>query len=216
MDSEAEAAEYAAIPNDTINDVFARRALELAPLQGRLLDLGTGPGDIAVRIAELSDLEVTAVDLAEPMLAIARRRAGASPSSRRIHVANADAIATGFPAQTFDAVVSNSLTHHVPDPITLFAEVQRVAKPAGAIFIKDLLRPGTLGELESLVELYAGDDTPYQREMFENSLHASLTLDEVRAYCHSAGLNDVTIAQVSDRHWVIERAWRPGAGPRAA
>ncbi|XXY49886.1 class I SAM-dependent methyltransferase [Sorangium sp. So ce269] len=210
MDTEEDAAQYAAISNDVVNEVFARRAVELAPPRGRLIDLGTGPGDIAVRIAELSDLEVTAIDLAATMLAVARRRAGASLARRRIHVARGDAKATGFPDHDFDAVVSNSLAHHLADPTTLFAEARRVGRRGAAILIKDLLRPPTLRELDDLVRRYASDDTPYQRALFQSSLHAALTLDEVRASCRSAGLAGVHIAQVSDRHWVVERASRPG------
>ncbi|WP_437296740.1 class I SAM-dependent methyltransferase [Sorangium sp. So ce426] len=209
MDTEEDAAEYATISNDVVNEAFARRAVELAPAQGRLIDIGTGPGDIAIRIAELSSLDVTAIDLAEAMLAIARRRAGASPARHRIHVARGDAKATGFPERAFDAVVSNSLAHHLADPTILFAEAQRVGRRGAAILIKDLLRPTTLRDLDALVERYAGGDTAYQRALFRNSLHAALTLDEVRACCRSAGLAEVDIAQVSDRHWVVERASSP-------
>src|SRR5262245_19034581 len=179
MDTEEDAAEYAAISNDTVNEVFARRAVELAPQRGQLLDIGTGPGHIAIRIAELSELEVTAIDLAEKMLAIARRSSVASPARHRIHIACGDAKATGFPEGAFDAVVANSLAHHLPDPAALFAEVARVGRKGAAILIKDLLRPSTLHELEELVWRYASHDTPHQRALFQSSLHAALTLDEI-------------------------------------
>ncbi|HWO18901.1 MAG TPA: class I SAM-dependent methyltransferase [Kofleriaceae bacterium] len=208
MDTEEDAAEYATIANDTVNEMFAQRSVELAPPGGRLLDIGTGPGHIAIRIAELSDLDVTAIDLAETMLAIARLRAAASPARHRIHLARGDAKATGFPERTFDAVVSNSLAHHLPDPAALFTEAARVGKEGAAILIKDLLRPSASGELEDLVRRYASHDTPYQRALFQSSLHAALTLDEVRACCWRAGLTGVEIAQVSDRHWVVERVTR--------
>lgn len=210
MDTAEDAAEYADISNGSVNDAFASEALALAPTAGRLLDLGTGPGDIAIRIAERSALDVVAVDLADHMLAIARRAAEASPAAARLTWVRADVKDSGFAAGSFDAVVSNSVSHHIPDPTELFAEIVRVARPGASIFVKDLLRPASAEDLEALVARYAADDTPYQRTLFQQSLHAALTLDEVRACCRTAGLEGVTIEQVSDRHWVVARpAWTP-------
>ena len=58
--------------------------------------------------------------------------------------------------------------------------MRRVLRPGGLLFVRDLLRPKTADEVEHLVATYAGDETPQQRQLFRQSLHAALTLDELR------------------------------------
>lgn len=208
MDTEQDAAEYAAIGNGAVNELFVTHALSLAPRQGRALDLGTGPGDIAILLAERSALEVVGLDLAESMLALARARAQRSSAAGRLSFVRDDGKGSQFLPGSFELVISNSVAHHVPEPVDLFREVGRLARPGAALLLKDLLRPASEAELTALVERYAADDTPYQRELFRCSLHAALTLTEVQRCCREAGLHDVAVAQVSDRHWVVERPHR--------
>jgi hypothetical protein len=44
--------------------------------------------------------------------------------------------------------------------------------------------------------------------LFRASLHAALTLDEVRVAAREVGLDDVRVAMTSDRHWTLTRAAR--------
>ena len=71
----------------------------------------------------------------------------------------------------------------------------------GMLFIRDLLRPPTKDVLDNLVARYAGDANPHQRQLFADSLHAALTLEEVRALLASLGFDAETVQQTSDRHW---------------
>ena len=212
MDTERDAEEYRAIDNREVNRIFVEQALALAPARGVILDVGAGPGAIAIELARASALDVVAIDLAEHMLAIARADVLRERLSARVTIARVDAKATGFPSASFDAVVSNSLVHHVPDPVALFAEIARLVRPGGAIFIKDLLRPRSARELAGLVARHASNDTPYQRELFAASLHAALRTDEVERACREAGLRGARVRQVSDRHWTIERRAEPAEG----
>jgi ubiquinone/menaquinone biosynthesis C-methylase UbiE len=210
MDTELDALEYLAIDNSAVNREFADRVLALCPPRGRLLDVGTGPGDIAVLVAQSAPaLHITAIDLGEHMLKLARdavRRAGVAD---RVEVARADAKATGFADASFDMVISNSLVHHIPDPPAFLREVARVLRPGGALFIKDLLRPSSRTELDALVARYASDCSDYQRRLFHDSLHAALTVSEVADFCRSAALERTHVRQCSDRHWSIERVYQP-------
>lgn len=208
MDTEEDAREYEAIPNDEVNRLFAERAVSLAPPSGRLLDMGTGPGHIAILIAErAAGLHVTAIDLATPMVALAQRNVDRSSARGRLAVELRDAKQTGYEGACFDAVVSNSLVHHIPELLSLFAEIKRVARPGAAVFVKDLLRPSSAAEHDALVERHAGGCTAYQRRLFADSLHAALTVAEVRDLCARAGLDGVKVMQTSDRHWELSRAW---------
>jgi ubiquinone/menaquinone biosynthesis C-methylase UbiE len=206
MDSQQDADEYASFDNTSVNEEFVSRALELAPTTGRVLDIGTGPADISILLAQRAPgLRIVAIDLGEHMLAMARdnvRRAGLGD---RVEIRKADAKATGLAAASFDMVISNSLVHHIPEPAALFREIARVASQRAGLFIKDLHRPETELELDHLVDVYASGCTNYQRRAFRESLHAGLTVSEVRALCSSLDWEGVEIARASDRHWCVAR-----------
>jgi hypothetical protein len=101
--------------------------------------------------------------------------------------------------------VSNSIVHHIPKPLVVFKQIARAAKPTAGLLIKDLLRPTTIRQWKKLVQTYAGDCNPYQQNLFADSLRAALSLREVQALARQARLQNVTIQQVSDRHWTLER-----------
>jgi len=206
MDSQQDADEYASFDNSGVNEEFVARALELAPPTGRVLDIGTGPADIAILLARRAPgLKIVAIDLGQHMLAMARENVRRAGLGERVEILEADAKATGLPALSFDMVVSNSLVHHIPEPAALFREVARVAAPRAALFIKDLHRPETEAELNQLVNTHASGCTDYQRKAFRDSLHAGLTAPEVQRMCAALGWTGVKIVRASDRHWCLER-----------
>jgi ubiquinone/menaquinone biosynthesis C-methylase UbiE len=207
MDTEEDAREYEAIDNAAVNADFVGHALRLAPSHGEAIDIGAGPGHVAVLLARAAPgLRVVAIDLAESMLARARVHLEKSGVEDRVRVMRADAKRTGFSASSFDLVLSNSLVHHIPEPVSFFAEVARIARTNGAILIKDLHRPASSAQHQDLVARYASDCSPRQRELFSDSLRAALTVDEVKDMCALAGLSGVTVRRTSDRHWAVERS----------
>lgn len=215
MDTERDALEYQAIDNTAVNLEFAEQALALCPGEGHMLDIGTGPADIAILIARRAPrLRITAIDLADHMLVLAKQNVERAMLKNRITVSRIDAKSTGYPDGTFDAVVSNSLVHHIPEPLSFFREVARVARPTAGIFIKDLLRPSSRADLDALVERHAAGQSDYQKRLFSDSLNAALRMDEVRALCYQAGLSGVEVRRCSDRHWSVERAAHSQKGPR--
>jgi ubiquinone/menaquinone biosynthesis C-methylase UbiE len=223
MDTERDAREYAAFDNRAVNEEFVARALELAPASGTVLDIGTGPGDISILLAQRNKrLRILAIDLGKHMLDLARTNVLAAGLRDQIEVAELDAKATGLRAGSFDLVVCNSLVHHIPDPEALFREVQRLARAGAGLFIKDLHRPASRAELEQLVETYAEGCNDYQRQTFFDSLHAGLTVSEIKSICERLALSGVEVGRCSDRHWSLERRATQDAsseatrqGPRA-
>jgi ubiquinone/menaquinone biosynthesis C-methylase UbiE len=206
LDSERDALEYASFDHAAVNAEFVTRAVELGPASGLVLDVGTGPGDISILLAQrVPRLRIVAIDLGEHMLALARANVAKAGLARQIEVARLDAKATGLPPAHFDMVVCNSLVHHIPDPELLFRELKRIARPEAAVFIKDLHRPASKTELEQLVNIYAQGATAYQRQSFFDSLHSGLTVPEIQAICERIDWRGVEVRRCSDRHWCAER-----------
>ncbi|MCS7046991.1 MAG: methyltransferase domain-containing protein [Gemmataceae bacterium] len=119
----------------------------------------------------------------------------------RIRLQRCDAKKMPFFSGSFCAVMSNSMVHHIPRPIDVLAEMVRVVRPEGLLFVRDLLRPDDDAVVSQLVATYAADANPHGRAMFEASLRAALTLEEIRSVVAALGFAAETVQQTSDRHW---------------
>ncbi|HEY3966477.1 MAG TPA: class I SAM-dependent methyltransferase [Planctomycetaceae bacterium] len=210
MDSAAEAVDYDQMDHSQVNRLFADDFLALCPIAGiaeqpwQVLDAGTGTAQIPIEIGlRRTDLRITAVDLAAHMLQLAQRNVIREGLSGTIKLEQVDAKSLPYAAGAFNAVISNSIIHHIPEPRTVFREMARVLRPAGILFVRDLLRPADVATLDRLVVTYAGDGNDHQRQMFRESLHAALTLDETRELLRDVGLPVTWASQTSDRHWTI-------------
>src|SRR5262245_12666607 len=195
MDTLEEAVDYDCMDHAAVNRLFADDFLAFGAerLPGnavcRVLDVGTGTAQIPVELApRRNDLRITAIDLAAHMLQIAQRNVIQARLTSQIKLEQVDAKRLPWADGEFDAVVSNSIIHHIPEPRTALHEMVRVLRAGGTLFVRDLLRPPDLPTLEKLVSIYAGDANGHQRQMFHDSLHAALSLEEVRNLLSGAGL----------------------------
>lgn len=204
MDLPHEAEAYARADFADVNQRFVDRMLQLAaaaPPRLTLLDLGTGPGDIPRRIAAARpNWRIVAADAAEAMLAIARRETSAAPARDAIRWTRCDAKALPFVNGAFDAVVSNSILHHITETVVLWSEVRRVARPRALIFFRDLARPESPEAADRIVARYAGNESATLQEEFHRSLLSAYTVDEVREQLARAGLESLNAALITDRH----------------
>jgi SAM-dependent methyltransferase len=104
-----------------------------------VLEVGSGPGELALEIARrLPAVEVVGIDLAEAMVDRASARARAEGLDRRVRFELADAAALPLADGTSDIAVSTLSLHHWADPSTVFAEIGRVLRPGGLALIYDL------------------------------------------------------------------------------
>ena len=229
MDSEQEAVDYDAMDHRAVNALFVSdflaalassgfrvsgselvdiritRNSELVTRNLDVLDLGTGTAQIPIELCRrFKECRVMAVDAATYMLELARYNVEAAGLIERIQLVKADAKRLGFEDGTFDVVTSNSIVHHIREPIQTLREAARVVKQGGLLFFRDLLRPDSEQQLDELVQTYAGNENAHSRQMFADSLHAALTLDEVRELVSSLGFTAESVQQTSDRHWT----WR--------
>ncbi len=202
MDTEQEALDYDTMDHGSVNEKFLDDLLEEGRLDHWTLDLGTGTAQIPIALCRrIPEVCVVGVDLAESMLAQGRKNVEAAGFADRVRLELADAKALPYPDGSFGSVMSNSIIHHIPEPRDAFAELRRVTASEGYLFLRDLLRPWGEPEVKHLVETYAADCNSHQRMLFENSLRAALTLDEVRALVKDLGFPPSTVKQTSDRHW---------------
>ena len=206
MDSEEQTLAYAAADFNESNSLFTDRFLahfrDLAA-GGRLADLGCGPGDITVRLAHaLPGWQVTGLDAGPNMLRHAERRLAAEGLSSRVRFRLCHLPDPLLPVGAWDAVVSNSLLHHLPQPGVLWQSISRLGAPGAAVQVMDLMRPDSEERAQALVEQYAGDAPDVLREDFYNSLLAAYTPAEVSDQLIEAGLTHLTVEPASDRHWI--------------
>lgn len=204
MDSLEEASSYASMDHSTANQSFVDAVLVAGGSHGRALDIGTGPGDIPILLAQsTTQLQITAIDAAEEMLELARERVSAANLDDRILLRQGDAKALPFEDAEFDLIISNTILHHIPKPLDLLRESRRVLKPSGVLVIRDLCRPESEVRAQRLVDLYAANGSESHRRMLFDSLRASLTLEEARAVVASARLGGASVEMTSDRHYTI-------------
>jgi ubiquinone/menaquinone biosynthesis C-methylase UbiE len=85
--------------------------------------------------------------------------------------------------------------------LAVLREALRVVKPGGLLFFRDLMRPTNAEIVTHLVATYAAGANEHQRQMFDDSLRAALTLDEIRGLVSRLGFDDHTVQATSDRHW---------------
>lgn len=216
MDSAEDASEYNEMDHSEVNQVFVDELLALlgtneafkAKLdddEGELvgvLDVGTGTAMIPALLCDQhAAFKVMAIDMAISMLELGSYNVHASLRGDRIELVQADAKDLEYESEMFDIVMSNGIVHHIHDPKQCIAEMIRVVQPGGAIFVRDLMRPESMETLESIVKAYAGDATEYYQQLFRQSLHAALTLDEMRQLVGDCGWNPDGVQATSDRHW---------------
>lgn len=195
---------YAGADFSTSDERFVQRFVELfgARINGPIVDLGCGPGNIALRMAAAyPDNLVIGVEGAPAMLDIARARAAElllSPARLEFlqEILPSDAL-VGLGC---GAVVSNSLLHHLHDPAVLWHSLRQVAAAGAPVLIVDLRRPSSPAAATTIVNTYAGDAPEILREDFYHSLLAAFEVDEVKQQLIAAGLDSLTVKSVDDRY----------------
>jgi ubiquinone/menaquinone biosynthesis C-methylase UbiE len=204
MDTEAEAVDYDSMDHAEVNRVFCEDLLAHAPGEGEGLDLGTGTALIPLELCRRwPAARVLAVDVARHMIDVARKNVRAAGLGDRIKLEVVDCKRLPYRDGQFATVMSNSIVHHIAEPITVLREAWRVLAPGGLLFLRDLFRPPDDAAVRHLVDTYAAGANAHQRQMFEDSLRASLTLEETQALAAQFGLGPESVRATSDRHWTL-------------
>ena len=168
----------------------------LAP-GSRLLDLGSGTGDIALEaLRRIDRISAVGADFTLEMMRVGRGRQGGAD----VRWCGADALRLPFPDATFDAVASGYLARNVADALTTFKEQRRVVRPGGRVVCLDtsppprnLLQPFILFYLRVVIpllgRLIARDSSAYR--YLPDSTQQFKTPDKLAVIMREAGLTDV-------------------------
>ena len=211
MDDHLEAEAYSKADFTDVNRRCARRALQIAGHErGKAIDLGTGPAEIPIAFCQMAPgWRVVGLDLSSGMLAQGRRNVRAAGLEKRIQLVRGDAKAVRDLRGRFDLVMSNSLLHHLEDPLPFWCQVHRLVRPDGAILVQDLCRPASRSAARALERLHVREASRLLRQLFYQSLLAAFTVAEVKGQLRTAGLHGLGVRKINDRHLVIRGRLTP-------
>lgn len=194
---------------DQLDNTFVEHALRLGVERGRALDLGTGPGQIPLKIAACrSEVEFIGIDRSPAMLAQAGRTATARGLSDRVRFQEGDAHRLDFPDATFDLVICNSVLHHLAAPVRVLDEIARVARPEAVLLVRDLRRPSRPA-YPLHVRWYGRHYSGKMRVLYQASVRAAYTLEELSALLRQSRLAGARLFRFGRTHIGFERPARP-------
>lgn len=205
MEDPAQARAYAGAdfsePHTHIMRVFERK-FPGVEIKGDILDLGCGPGDIAFRFARMfPEAKVIGVDGSAGMVELAEERRAREPDvAERITFVRGRIPGAPIPPLDYRAIVTNSLLHHLHRPNVLWETVAGYARTGSIIFVVDLMRPVSIEEAQRMVEKYSGAEPETLKRDFYNSLLAAFSPTEVEEQIREAGLTELKVKKISDRH----------------
>jgi SAM-dependent methyltransferase len=104
------------------------QAEQYLPGQGKMIDVGCGTGT-TLAVARTRGWEVEGVEPSAEFAAVASER-----HHIKVHVSSLDAIS--YPDGSFDFAVLAAVLEHVYEPVSLLAEVKRILRPSGVVYIE--------------------------------------------------------------------------------
>ncbi len=227
MDEAGEADAYMSAAGEAhlarLDAAWIERVVASAPRGvARVLDVGTGGGQIPAKIARRRPRwRIWAVDRAGSMLAAgaagleaARREAVSAIQPFRMGLVLAEARALPFPDGAFDLVISNSLLHHIGDPTPVLDEIARVASPSGRVLLRDLRRPPR-GLMPAWVAWHGRHYGGEMRRLYEDSVAAAFTPEEMAIVVRHSRLAGATVS-VAGPYLIVVRDGTNRRGPQLA
>ncbi|MDE5622621.1 MAG: ubiquinone/menaquinone biosynthesis methyltransferase, partial [Alistipes sp.] len=145
-----------------IDRLWRRRVVRILRRRNpeRILDLATGTGDLAIDLVHgIPGVRVTAVDLSEGMLDVARRKVAARGLGDRIELVQGDAERLVLPDAAVDAATVAFGVRNFGDLEAGLGELARTIRPGGTVAILEFSRPRN-PLFRALYEFYTGRILP--------------------------------------------------------
>ncbi|MGA2511514.1 MAG: class I SAM-dependent methyltransferase [Candidatus Acidiferrales bacterium] len=213
MDDSGEVAAYSSAAAqahlDAIDNTLVDHAVRLVAgrERGRALDIGTGPGQIVIKLARrLTRWKFVGVDRSPNMIgqAVANLASAGGELAGRVEFQVADGNSLPFPDASFDLVLCNSVLHHLAEPGKLLAEMARLAKPGGAILLRDLRRPGRFA-FPLHVRWHGRNYSGEMLRLFRESVRAAYTVPELQRLLDSSPLRGARVFEHGSTHIGLDR-----------
>ena len=162
MEGAEQSAAYAQADFAEVNADFVGALLARFPelKDGVVVDLGCGPADICIRLAQARpQLRIHGLDASEEMLSHGQTALEGSPQQAQVSLHKRY---LPLPARhgfgEVDFVMSNSLLHHLEAPETLWQTARQLCRDGAGIYIMDLARPDSDATAKALVDHYAANE----------------------------------------------------------
>lgn len=229
-DPGVEAEIYREMDHLAVNRRFISDLLDGGSTGPHVIDFGCGPAFIPILLCQFIDehsgqggmstlpepdlLRVMGIDSCINMLEMAKFELEMAGEVERIQLQQIDLTdPEGLQEEIADTVICNTVLHHLAEPATALRLAMRCLKSGGRLFVRDLYRPETETEIEELVREHTGtaegidelgSDVLSPAQLLRQSLHAALTLQEIRALLKLIGIDPSSVRMTSDRHWTID------------
>ncbi len=164
---------------------------------GRVLDIGTGSGLLAIELAKSkngSHFDIVAIDISQNMLKKAIENAQNAGVADRIKFLHCTAAALPFPNDYFDAVISYASLHHWFKPVSVFDEVARVVKKTGSVIVRDNKRVYYNPFWKCIIWLISHFMNKRHRENWPKAILASYTIPEIEEILHHSQLKNCRVS----------------------
>jgi ubiquinone/menaquinone biosynthesis C-methylase UbiE len=203
--SAAEARQYDTFANTDfarVYPVIAHQILERTGItEGTCLDIGSGPASLALALATLSDLRVTALDSSPEMFELAKKNVQMRNMEEKVVPMTGDVHAIPTEDATFNLIVSRGSYHFWEDLVVAFSEINRVLKPDGMAYIG-----GGYGSSRIRDEVLASRK---ERGIVDDAAHPARIRfrkyrpGEIEDSIHRAGIMDYHIINDDSGFWIV-------------
>ncbi len=173
---------------------FVQKILRKGIRGGRVLDIGTGSGRLAIELAKAKgDFDIVGIDISENMIKQAVENVKEAGVSDRVQLVLATAAALPFPDRSFDLVISYASLHHWRDPVAVFNEAVRVVKENGRIIIRDNKRVYHNLFWIAFIWLVSRFMNRRHRQHWPRAILASYTIPEIKEMLSKTQLRDYRV-----------------------
>jgi len=175
---------------------FVWKILRKGIRSGRVLDIGTGSGLLAIELCKVkgSHFDIIAIDISENMIRKAIENAKWAGVGDRIRFLVSTAAALPFPDDSFDFVISYASLHHWLEPVAVFNEVERVVKETGGLIIRDNKRLYQNPFWKCVIWFISRFMNKRHRENWPKAILASYTISEVNELISKSRLRDCRVS----------------------
>ena len=157
--SNLETGQSATIDAPLAMNLVAAAAAAATPQAKHILDIGCGAGNYSLKLLQsLPNLDVTLVDLSQPMLTRAAERVGAATTGK-VTTRQGDIREIPLGEEAFDVILAAAVLHHLRSETEwrqVFSALYEALRPGGSLWVFDLVE-SSIPAVESLMHQRYGE-----------------------------------------------------------